>query len=790
MKRALQRKTRRALEDALAVVPLEDEESSGVAGLIDDIRRWDDDFIAGILLDLGGRASSVEEPELAIRLYRLSLALGRRSVELYHNIGNALTAAGDDAAAVVAYGQAIDLDPSASMPLYNRGVTRLRNSDDGGLDDLIAAARLGETFPRLPDVLCAQLVERSGFESVYELLASGRLPPPSCDLLLAAVADSLATAHYQFQRPAAMPYRIDESLRRSCILADFYHGTVPPDTESSRLRHRFVLLDRLQAAAARDPDIMTDWLVHYAEGLLAYAIIGTSRFPEHLPWDVPTVLTTLIEADGHERTVHSHIDQRDPELPAERSRHRLAQFAQRCFRRAANSLRNHPDVTMGRLDPVAARFQWSVSEDLFRDWARCCEFLGSPLELVEAIEEARYRCGALASHLLLSRDASSALVDMLPSGLNPTAKPDLVHPVGKGTMLLDYFTVEIMEDRLICAALSDGADMIFETEISTERGEGTQSTLAALIEANEHWGSARHLPAQPLRNRSDDPGAAARMRRAALGSRYPELPNRIHSELDDILLGPVRNQLDEVERLFVAPFNYLHNFPFHALESIQAHLSSGTLEEVVYVPSARLAFEIAARLRPPAERCLFVGYSARNDLPVEEELGLVESKFSRTVGLTGKEATVGNVVRNLGDVDVVHFCCHGRFDSGTDAIYLELADGGLYSWDLLTAPAFTPQLVFANTCISGVSQRFGTNGDQPLSLPTAALLRGAQNVIGTLWEVQDDVALAFAARFYDRWLGDEARGASRAAQATQMELKQSFEELQLWAAHAVFGGGR
>jgi CHAT domain-containing protein len=447
---------------------------------------------------------------------------------------------------------------------------------------------------------------------------------------------------------------------------------------------------------------------------------------------------------------------------------------------------------MRQLEPTAAKLWWSVSEDLFRDWARCCQFLGSPLELVEAIEEARYRCGALARHLLPGRDASSALVNLLPRGFDLTAKPDLVNPFGQGTMLLDYFTVEIMEDRLLCAALSDGADMIFETEISTARGEGTPSTLAALIEANEHWVPARQRRdlAQPLWNRLDDPDAAARMRVAALRSRYPELPNRIHPELDDILLGPIRNQLDGIESIFVAPFNYLHNFPFHALESIQAHLGTGTLEEVVYVPSARLAFEIAARSHRSAERCLFVGYSARNDLPVEEELGLVESRFSRTVGLTGKDATVSNVVRYLGDVDVVHFCCHGRFDGGTDAIYLEVADGGLYAWDLLTAPAFSPQLVFANTCISGVSQRFGTNGDQPLSLPTAALLRGAQNVIGTLWEVRDDVALAFAAQFYNRWLGDEARGAGRAAQATQMGLKQSFEELQLWAAHAVFGGGR
>lgn len=793
VKRRLRRATRAALEEALAVVPLEEEEAIGVSGLIGDLANWDDDFVAGVLLDLGGRASSVEEPELAIQLYDLSLALGPNSMERFYNLGNALTAVGDDAGAIAAYGEAIDLDPTASLPLYNRGIARLRNDDDGGLADLIEAARLGETFPMLYPVLCQQIVERSGFQSVYELLDDDLLPSAARELLLDALSIELASTHYQLRRPPAMPFQIDESLRRNCVLGDIYLGAAPPGPDRTQLEQRFLLIDQLLSAAESEPDAMSDWLVHHIEGLLAYATIGVSRFPEDLPWDVPQVLTMLIEGEGHARTVHDRVDHRDPDLPSERTEERLARFAQRCFRRAADSLRNHPDVRLGGLDAADTGIQWSVSEDLYREWARCCAFLGSPLDLVEAIEEARHRSGTLALHLLPG-DAPSQLAHLLPTAFGMRIGADPAPAVGEGSMLLDYFTAEIVEDRLLCAVISENTKMLFETAISTAKDEGAQSTLDALIEANEHYVPAslrRDRVAEAFDEALDDPTAAPRARSAAMKVKNKEFPDRIHPGLDDILLGPVRDRLDGVERLLVAPFNYLHNFPFHALDAIQERVSDGSLSEVVYVPSARLAVELGGRAHPAPvpERCLFIGYAASNDLPVDEELKLVSSRFAQTVALTGDDATTGNVLRHLGSADVLHFCCHGRFDSDADSIYLALADGGLYPWDVLTAPDFSPQLVFANTCISGVSQRFGLNGDQPLSLPTAALLRGSRNVIGTLWKVRDDVAIDFASQFYGQWLGHADRGASWAAHATQRDLKRSYQELYLWAAHAVFGGG-
>jgi tetratricopeptide (TPR) repeat protein len=788
----VRRATRVALAEALKVVPLEQDEAVGVAGLIRDVTDWDDDFVAGVLLDLGARASSVDEPGLAIELYELSAALGRSGVGLFYNLGNALVAVGDDDAAIAAYDEAIGLDPAASLPRYNRGIARLRADDPGGLGDLIEAARLGETFPMLYPVLCGILIERSGFQSAYALLDDDLLPAAARALLLDALSIELASTHYQLQRPAAMPFQIDESLRRTCVLGDVYLGAVPPGADTTRLEWRFSLLDQLLSAAKSEPDAMSDWLVDHVEGLLAYAPIGVSHFPEDLPWDVPHVLTVLIEGEGHEVTVHDRIDHREPDLPSERTEERLARFAQRCFRRAAASLRNHPDVTVGGLDASDTGIQWSVSEDLYREWARCCAYLDSPLELVEVIEEARHRSGALALHLLPG-NAPSELEALLPTVYGMRIGTDPALAVGEQDMLLDYFTAETVEDRLLCAVVSPNGKMLFETAISTAKDKAAQSTLEALLEANEHYVPTplRHDQAvEALDEALDDPAKWARARAALLGVHFREFPDQIDPGLDDILLGPARDRLDGVERLVVAPFNYLHNFPFHALDTIQERVRDGSLREVVYVPSARLAVEFNNRPQtgPQAERCLFVGYAENDDLPVEEELTLVSNRFVQTEVLAGDDATTGNVLRHLGNADVVHFCCHGGFDSTANAIYIALADGGLYPRDILTSPQFTPQLVFANTCVSGASQRFGLNGDQPLSLPAAALFRGSRNVISTLWKVRDDVAIDFASQFYGRWLTDQ-EGVGRAAQATQRDLKDSYQKLHLWAAHAVFGGG-
>ena len=108
--------------------------------------------------------------------------------------------------------------------------------------------------------------------------------------------------------------------------------------------------------------------------------------------------------------------------------------------------------------------------------------------------------------------------------------------------------------------------------------------------------------------------------------------------------------------------------------------------------------------------------------------------------LVGRDATVTNVLAALGQCDVLHVCAHATADQERRQVGIRLHDGDLGVREILSMATVVPRLIVANTCISGVSMRESPNGDQPLSLPTAALIRGTQSVVGTLWKVRDDVA--------------------------------------------------
>jgi CHAT domain-containing protein len=53
--------------------------------------------------------------------------------------------------------------------------------------------------------------------------------------------------------------------------------------------------------------------------------------------------------------------------------------------------------------------------------------------------------------------------------------------------------------------------------------------------------------------------------------------------------------------------------------------------------------------------------------------------------------------------------------------------------------------------VSGVSPRQARNGDQALDLPAALPHGGARQVIGTLWPLEAEAAVAFTLALYPAW---------------------------------------
>jgi CHAT domain-containing protein len=241
----------------------------------------------------------------------------------------------------------------------------------------------------------------------------------------------------------------------------------------------------------------------------------------------------------------------------------------------------------------------------------------------------------------------------------------------------------------------------------------------------------------------------------------------------------------------VLPWNYLHNVPFHLLPEVRRRIDAGQLDEVVVSPDLALTHQLAHRT--PASRsdasCLFIGIDS-DEVDAGAEYAAVSDSFHRTKALLNRDATPQRVLAALAGADVVHIACHGEFDLRQNTTYLLLADDErLYPADLALTPGLGADLVVLNACVSGVSSREARNGDQALGLPAALLYGGARQVIGTLWPLDADAAVAFAGAFYTAWRAGTHTTAATLLR-TQRALRSRHNDVFTWGAHAVFGDWR
>jgi len=152
--------------------------------------------------------------------------------------------------------------------------------------------------------------------------------------------------------------------------------------------------------------------------------------------------------------------------------------------------------------------------------------------------------------------------------------------------------------------------------------------------------------------------------------------------------------------------------------------------------------------------------------------------------------TKGNVLARLPDHPIAHFACHGATDPTDPSKSLLL----LHDWqsDPLTVSSFASikldqaQLAYLSACrttFTGTAELI----DEAIHLTSAFQLAGFPHVIGTLWEIDDRLALEVADGFYTALhTGSGALDTSRAAAALHQAVRQLRDALpempSLWGA--------
>ncbi len=277
------------------------------------------------------------------------------------------------------------------------------------------------------------------------------------------------------------------------------------------------------------------------------------------------------------------------------------------------------------------------------------------------------------------------------------------------------------------------------------------------------------------------------------------------SGLHRTFLGAVRagGALDGIRRLYVIPEPDMSYLPFAALRDGPEGPYVAERFTVTHLPSARALPALRQRVIP---RYSTVAGSSFAPFPVElpgtaREVEAVREEVAGWRVVAGSQATETAFREALEDGNIVHAATHGILNAWNpmfSRILLQAGpgssareDGRMELHEILTAPMNSP-LVFLSGCETGLGTAGSTGfaGSEDYStLAQAFLYAGAQNVIATLWRIEDDGAAAFAERFFHE-LADDSDPARALAAAQRVTLRDPrFASPFYWAGYRLDGSG-
>ncbi|MCC7491485.1 MAG: CHAT domain-containing protein [Fimbriimonadaceae bacterium] len=252
------------------------------------------------------------------------------------------------------------------------------------------------------------------------------------------------------------------------------------------------------------------------------------------------------------------------------------------------------------------------------------------------------------------------------------------------------------------------------------------------------------------------------------------------AELYDLLLAPLADIVDSVERLVIAPHGPLWGIPWAALhDGLDLLVETHALG---LVPSAAVLARLATRPAASVGGGLAVGGAREHLAAVEAELRAVSGVLD-TVLLRGAAATREAVLAASQQVGLVHFCGHAVFRPESPLFSaLRLENGELITAADLYRCRLPGSLVTLAACETG---RQGTATAELVGLARAFLHAGARQVIASLWWAPDAATGHLMASFYEHWRA--TRDPAAALAAAQREVRRSTLHPFFWAGFAVIG---
>ena len=293
-------------------------------------------------------------------------------------------------------------------------------------------------------------------------------------------------------------------------------------------------------------------------------------------------------------------------------------------------------------------------------------------------------------------------------------------------------------------------------------------------------------------------GLAAAADDAAADAAWPELEDAFHGIsrwLWDVLAQHVLDQLGltgnpgtmagagdlrQTPRICWVPTGELARFPLHAAgyhglpdSATRSVFSRAVSSYATSLTSLRQAITSDAPEHPPdgaVPGALAVAMphtpalGPAGDLPsAMPEMGVVSRHFPMAVTLAGAGATRAATLAAIRNASIAHFGCHATIvPADPSRGRLLVHDGAIFITELQALPAWRRGLAFLSACDTASAR--GDIPDEFVHLASAFQVIGFEHVIGTAWQVPDDITLAVTEGFYAGvWDPEAARNADPAA---------------------------
>jgi len=252
--------------------------------------------------------------------------------------------------------------------------------------------------------------------------------------------------------------------------------------------------------------------------------------------------------------------------------------------------------------------------------------------------------------------------------------------------------------------------------------------------------------------------------------------------LYDRLIAPIAGRLEGARHLILAPHEFLHYLPFHAMLDGEGG-AFGDRYSISYTPSASVYYLCAAKNSTAAGGALVLGVPDPSAPQILEETRVVASVLPNAQVFLGEQATEAVLREHGARSRFVHIATHGWFRQDNPMFSsISLGDRPLSLFDLyqLSLPA---ELVTLSGCGTGLNVVVG--GDELLGLKRGLLYAGAQSILLTLWDVHDQSTAEFMKLFYSRLSAH--RNKAEAVQQAMLEIRKEYPHPFYWAPFVLVG---